>query len=39
MKDGFLACGILSPTIKVADPTFNTVSIKNAMDKGFSEST
>jgi len=37
MKDGFLACGILSPTIKVADPTFNTVSIKNAMDKGFSE--
>ena len=37
MKDGFLACGTLTPTIKVADPTFNTVSIRNAMDKGFAE--
>jgi len=37
MKDGFLACGTLTPTIKVADLTFNTASIKKAMDKGSSE--
>ena len=37
MKDGFLACGTLSPKIKVADSVFNTESIKRAMDKGFAE--
>ncbi len=37
MKDGFLACGTLTPKIKVADPTFNTASIKKAMDKGFKD--
>lgn len=37
MKDGFLACGTLTPTIRVADPTFNTASIKKAMDKGKQE--
>ena len=33
MKDGFLACGTLSPKIRVADTSFNTQAIKNAMDK------
>ena len=37
MKDGFLACGTLTPTLKVADTAFNTVSLKHAMDKGFAE--
>lgn len=37
MKDGFLACGTLTPTIKVADLTFNTASITKAMDKGNKE--
>ncbi|MGB4406323.1 MAG: NAD(+) synthase [Sphaerochaeta sp.] len=37
MKDGFLACGTLSPKLKVADSVFNTASIQRAMDKGFSE--
>ncbi|HHT80259.1 MAG TPA: NAD(+) synthase [Spirochaetales bacterium] len=33
MKDGFLTCGTISPTIRVADPVFNTASIKKAIDK------
>ncbi len=37
MKDGFVACGTLTPTIKVADTTFNVASIKKAMDKGIQE--
>ena len=32
MKDGFLACGTISPTIRVGDPVFNTESIKKAID-------
>lgn len=34
MKDGFLACGTISPKIRVADTVFNTESIKGAIDKG-----
>ncbi|MDY0287507.1 MAG: NAD(+) synthase [Sphaerochaeta sp.] len=34
MKDGFLACGTITPKIRVADTVFNTESIKRAIDKG-----
>ena len=37
MKDGFLACGTLTPTIIVSDTTFNTASIQKAMDQGNKE--
>lgn len=37
MKDGFIACGTLSPTIKVADCAFNVASIKAAIDKGLAQ--
>ena len=27
MKDGFIKCAVASPTVRVADTTFNTASI------------
>ncbi len=37
MKDGFLACGTISPKITVADTLFNTESIKRAIDRAVKE--
>lgn len=35
MKDGFLACGTVSPSLRVADIRFNVASLKKAMAQGF----
>jgi len=32
MKDGFLACGTISPTLRVGDPGFNTTALQKAIE-------